>query len=201
MNADGSGLHRLTHGVGVTSPTWAPDGHRLAFVRDQGTALCTIGTDGSHLRAIATARHYYQHPRWSPLGNLIVYQSAAGNIDHAVTFTIRPDGTRERRLPLFLGGGSYPSWSPDGRKLAFAHGDHLAILDLASGRTQQLPGCPRGTCYGDAFPAWSPDGRKIAFLRENRRAVFHLFVLDLSSHLAAAVGSPETKAFEPSWRP
>lgn len=109
MNADGSDLRRLTSGIGVTSPTWS-DGARLAFVRNQGTALCVIRADGSDLHVVAAARGYYQHPRWSPVGDLIVYQSridASEGGDR--TFTISPNGTGEQVLPpTFLGGAIPP---------------------------------------------------------------------------------------------
>jgi Tol biopolymer transport system component len=201
MNADGSGFHRLTHGLGVTSPTWSADGTHVAFVRDQGTALCTIRADGSDLRVIASQRGYYQHPRWSPAGSLIVYQSRVDTSETGDrTFVIRPDGTGERMLPSWLVGGSYPSWSPDGRRLAYSDGVGIAILDLGSGRTiATLPHC--GRCEGDMFPAWSPDGRSIAFVRDSRRGRSTLFVFDLETRTLTRLGPPGTQQFAPTWRP
>jgi Tol biopolymer transport system component len=199
MNADGTELHRLTQGV--TSPTWSPDGTRLAFVRNQGTALCTIRADGSNLRVIASSRHYYQHPRWSPTSDQIVYQS---RIDLSELggreFVIHADGTGEHVLPGFMSEGSYPSWSPDGTRLVYAEGAfRLAIYDLASGAVQRLPSC--SACEGDIFPAWSPDGSSIAFVRDLSGRPFAVYVLDLSTGRSHRVAPADTEQFAPAWRP
>jgi Tol biopolymer transport system component len=50
INADGSGLRRLTYGGDSRWPAWSPDGSRLAFVR-QG-AVYTVAADGSDVRQI-----------------------------------------------------------------------------------------------------------------------------------------------------
>jgi len=201
MNADGSDLHRLTHGIGVTSPTWSPDGTRIAFVRDQGTALSTVRADGSDLRVIASERGYYQSPRWSPGGDLIVYQSRVNMSETGDrTFVIRADGTGERLLPSSVGAGAYPSWSPDGTRLAYSDGVGIALLDLASGRTiAALPHCAR--CEGDMFPAWSPDGRSIAFIRNSRGGALELFVYGVQDATLTRIGPPGTQQSSPAWRP
>jgi Tol biopolymer transport system component len=199
MNADGSDLHQITHGVGVGSPTWSNDGTRLAFVRGQGTALCTIRPDGSDLRVIASRRRYYQHPRWSPTSEVIVYQSRIGTSEGSErTFLIDADGTGERVLPSFMSGGAYPAWSPDGDRLVFAFRKGLAIYDLATGDVQRLPVCR--SCYGDMFPAWSPDGSTIAFLRTGHHQLA-VYTLDLSTGRSVAVAPRGAQQWGPAWRP
>jgi dipeptidyl aminopeptidase/acylaminoacyl peptidase len=63
------------------------------------------------------------------------------------------------------GTNSGPTWSPDGRKLAFVstRSDHsfIAVYDLASRKVTYLsPSTDR-----DTSPAWSRDGKRIAYLR------------------------------------
>jgi Tol biopolymer transport system component len=200
MNADGTDLQQLTHGHGDGSPTWSPDGSRIAFVRDQGTALCTIRADGSHLRVIASRRGYYQHPRWSPTSDLIVYQSRIDDSElGGREFLIHADGTGERVLPSFMSEGSYPAWSPDGSQLAYSEGAfRLAIYDLATGAVQRLAACR--ACYDDMFPAWSPDGGTIAFVRTDRDGSA-VYTLDLSTGRSVPVVPTGTEQFSPAWRP
>lgn len=58
-------------------------------------------------------------------------------------------------------GDTYPVWSPDGQALAVrprdgADGEHIAVIDLRTGRRLVTRG---------SGPAWSPDGQWLAFTR------------------------------------
>jgi Tol biopolymer transport system component len=72
----------------------------------------------------------------------------------------RADGSRRTRLSR--GADSSPSWSPNGRLLAFARrsatGSKIVIADAAGHVLRR---------FGDAAlnidPAWSPDGRRLAY--------------------------------------
>jgi Tol biopolymer transport system component len=77
---------------------------------------------------------------------------------------IRPDGTRLRRLTV-SDGDYQPSWSPNGRLLAFRSDraepgpmEGVVLIDRRSGRERRLT-----RRYLAGFPAWSPNGRLISF--------------------------------------
>jgi Tol biopolymer transport system component len=81
-------------------------------------------------------------------------------------YTVRPDGSRLRRLVRDRYNASAPAspdWSPYGSKLAFSFADsvdpEIHVADAASGAHRRL------TTRGGSEPAWSPDGRFVAFIR------------------------------------
>ncbi|MGQ9787658.1 MAG: SH3 domain-containing protein, partial [Anaerolineae bacterium] len=71
INADGSGLRRLTNGI---DPVLSPDGSQVAFTRWTGEdgSVWVINIDGSGERAILGATKQAKHPAWSPDGSRIV---------------------------------------------------------------------------------------------------------------------------------
>lgn len=75
MNADGTAIHRLTHGLDASGPAWSPDGSRIVFVRGQGRALAVMRANGSGQHVVARGRGYYESPAWSPNGRTITYES------------------------------------------------------------------------------------------------------------------------------
>ena len=73
------------------------------------------------------------------------------------------DEIQEIRTDTWL---EYPSFSPDGTRLAFmghAGSDYdIYVVELETGRTTQLTDAPGS----DGWPVWSPDGASIAFASE-----------------------------------
>jgi Tol biopolymer transport system component len=113
INVDGTGLRKLSPPTDNPfvldfSPTWSPDGKRLAFTRD--LQLCVINADGTGFTAVPNV-DFATGPAWSPDGSRIAYSGASGGIE------IRNvDGSN---LVALTPNASSPSWSPDGRRLAF----------------------------------------------------------------------------------
>ena len=94
----------------------------------------------------------------------------AGNFE---IFVMDVDGRNQTQLTMR--GGSWPDWSPDGRRIAF-HSKRIGnweifVMDAdGSNQTQLTTGGGRG-------PRWSPDGRHITF-HSNRTGNDEIFVMD-----------------------
>jgi TolB protein len=150
MNADGSGRVSLTAGSGDDGfdPAWSPDGSKIAFSR--GSDIYVMNADGSAPARLTTAEGDDFQPAWSPDGRRIVFhRDRSAHIPpdwlfaDSEIFVINADGSGETQLtdtpPRPTGTGdrtSYPSWSPDGTRIAFARGQDLAPLPAES--TQEI---------------------------------------------------------------
>ncbi len=121
MNADGTMRTALTFNTTsgrASTPTWSPDGSRLAFECNNG--ICIINADGTGLTMIPNTSNFPDagDPSWSPDGNRIAYTHYLDNIQASVIFVINVNGSNLTQITS--GDDSFPSWSPDGSKLVFS---------------------------------------------------------------------------------
>ncbi len=93
-----------------------------------------------------------------------------------------------------------PSWSPDGRKLAYVsfEGGQSAIYiqEVFSGQRQKLTSF-KGI---NSAPAWSPDGRKMA-MALSKDGNLDIYVLDLATSNLKAITRHYAIDTEPAWSP
>jgi len=81
INADGTGLQQLTTGHSDQSPSWSPDGSRIAFVRSGPSGefrddIFTMRPDGSDLvRLTVEEQRYFNSVAWSPDGTQLMVTS------------------------------------------------------------------------------------------------------------------------------
>jgi Tol biopolymer transport system component len=156
VNADGSGLRRLTFGLDASSPSWSPDGKRLAYLRtdwrhNYATDLWLMNADGSGQRRLSSVGHVLSAPDWSPDGKHI----AVAEGERWIVVLDLPS-LHKRRMGLGVRRWSdpeWPRWSADGRHLlvdATKNGpgadDYTSTMALftmdavAGGRGTQVPG-------------------------------------------------------------
>jgi TolB protein len=152
-------------------PSWSPDGRRIVYIIP-AAGLWMKNADGTGQRYLGLPPELGASfgTSWSPNGRLIAFAAtpfdAVGDEQHI--YLVRPDGSHVRRL---TNAGAtiqdaQPSWSPDGRRLAFYRYDtsvgsgRALTLDPATGRVAALP-----DGAGAQHPRWSPDGKRLAFDR------------------------------------
>jgi hypothetical protein len=145
----------------------------------KGTALVRAGNngEGSVLRITRivddSANNYHVRP--SPDGTRIAFDSDRDGVRGV--YVADDDGQHVRRVSG-EGYAAIPSWSPDGRTLAFVRAEpdrekvwNLWTLQLESGEMRQITRHSSGRPWGGS---WFPDGRRIAYSHEDRLVVHDL---------------------------
>jgi len=106
----------------------------------------------------------------------------------------RATSSKPRKLtkgPFF---SAAPSWSPDGRRIAFVSDRtgqiDIFVMDVHEGSVQRL------TRHGGLYPAWSPDGRKIAFSANGA-----LSLMDIDGGNVRRLDAGKVDADRPCWSP
>jgi Tol biopolymer transport system component len=85
-----------------------------------GAQLYLVRADGSGLRRI-TDEFSASRAVWRPAGRLIAFDGRARPTLHDFdTFVANPDGSGRRRITAAPEHDTQPSWSPDGRRIAFS---------------------------------------------------------------------------------
>jgi hypothetical protein len=154
--ADADGSHRTLLVRRAADPAWSPSGTRLAFTR--GGSVWTIRADGVGERRLARGGH----AAWSANGARIAFDrggvtyvvSSSGGTARAFTHGVTPAYSGDGRLAVvddgtvrvgtaIYGTGNDPTWSPDGRDLAYESDGTIYVGGIAVARGRQ--------------PAWRPE--------------------------------------------
>jgi Tol biopolymer transport system component len=176
MNADGSGVRRLTRGdLDAREPSFSPDGKWIVYaaheLRASGLAtdagaIDLISANGTKVRFLSPRLRDADFPTWSPDGRWIAFVNSlnpTANLNlpppRDDLYVVRSDGGHLHRVATDV--GAY-AWSPNSPEIAFegANGD---VYGESAGATAPV-GKPLGVGHGAITDiAWSPDGSKIAF--------------------------------------
>lgn len=175
-----------TFTVGGT-PTWSPDGKKLAFsaaptpmVRDDRRDIYVVGAEGGEVETIAGSAASESSPAWSPDGKTIAYVAdpAGPPIGDGVTlgivgnsrlmlYDVATKQAKDTSSPAFDLSPGDPIWTPDSQGIVFTTGtrtsEDVYSYSLATGAYTKLT-------TGDGIYSsltLSADGRRAAYIGQS----------------------------------
>jgi TolB protein len=162
------------------SPSWSPDGSRIAYVHGASPSrtknIYVVAASGGDPTRLTQTAGDFSTPRWSPDWSRLAFTDCAvGNCD---IFIVNADGSGSTNLTRSSTFDFDPSWSPDGARLAFSsYRDESQDIFVVDADGRNLRRLAKNVFGGwSSSPIWSPDGRHIAFAvngaLENRSGIY-----------------------------
>lgn len=200
MDLDGTSHSYVTTGEStVVTPSWSPDGKRVAYTSiDKGHVRVRISDiDSPADRPLLPGGDTSFAPAFSPEGDRIAFSMAvAGNTD---IYSTNSSGFGLRRITSAPGIDTGASFSPDGRRIVFSSdrsgSQQLYVMESDGGGVHRISFGPGE--YGDA--SWSPDGKLIAFTNVDagRMRIGTISVNGTDLHIVTDGPADE----QPTWAP
>jgi Tol biopolymer transport system component len=177
-----------------SQPACSPDGRQIAFRSERdGGGLFVMGATGESVVRLTAAGY---NPAWSPEGGEIVY-ATEGVTDptrrSSRSELWRVDLASRQARKIFDGDAVQPSWSPNGRRIAF-WGLPAGTAKRAIWTIPAEGGTPLRITPDDDFyywnPVWSADGEHLYFI-SNRGGSMTLWRVPISQRSGRAQGDLE----------
>jgi Tol biopolymer transport system component len=148
---------------------WSPDGKKVAFY--SGDAICVIpvspetGRPTGPVKRLLDGKYRFQAPvSWSPDSERIVFMNMdEKNRGEIWTLSLK-DGTLNQ-ITDDPEVGMNPSWSPDGKTIAFNRGDsEIRLVSAKGGESRKIAEIEYGR-----YISWSPDGKWLLYKKASKK--------------------------------
>lgn len=207
INADGSNGHwaRSTPSpYYLGDPSWSPDGSRLVLtLAAQGASYLgwmDLATGQLGIFNAVGGGWTGRKPSYDPTGKKIVYVGSRGGTVEQIS----AGGAAHKVLVSSTNGVGDPTFSPDGKKLAFyklvtdrffgASNPEIFVKSFVDGKTTRLT----KSAGLDLQPSWSPDGSRIAFT-SMRSGQLQIWTMNATGGSLLRVTHTATNEGYPAW--
>jgi WD40 repeat protein len=174
----------------VSDVAWSPDGMDLAYATHGHVQVVDVAT-GASREIMSGAAHCSL--AWSPDGSRI-------SVAHdGMLELIDPEGGNRSTLVELPGIIAQPTWSPDGKRIAFqvvSDERSLYVIDRDGSNLTELLGPAPHDSMGFFDPAWSPDGSRIAYIASTQAGSTQAGPWRLRVEVVDADGSNPTELVE-----
>jgi Tol biopolymer transport system component len=183
----------------VGNPSVSPDGQLVAFDRGRNNEVWLMNRDGSNARFLTNGTT----PSFSPDGTRLAVGGAQTAFNRYELDVVNLDGNGRHAVASDAVPLPHPSWSPDGKQIAFVgftreQMDFPSIMRVGSDGSGET-----GVRIFGADPRWSPDGKWISYTANSDRS------LPTEVHAARPDGSADRRlarlngldAFAATWSP
>jgi Tol biopolymer transport system component len=205
VSVGGDRALRLTeHAAEDRNPVWAPDGERLAFVRelaDGAEILIVPVLGGRETRLVSTGMRDLPDLAWSPDGRWLYFADRVASRGPTAVFRVELASGRRQQVttpPADVSGDRDLALSPDGRQLAFARALVPVVEDLW---TAPVDGGPANRLTHDLASIngieWSADGRRL-LVSSSRSGESRLWWLSAGVGRARLAGELGEGALDPT---
>ena len=188
---------RLTAGIRDTTPRWAPDGKRLAFVRaidkdgkTQPPQIYLMQMDGGEARPLTDVKSGAGGPVWSPDGKTIAFSSQTGPDDAP------PAGGRKSDVQVITKATYRSNGNPG--YIDTTHHAHIFTIQVSDtvggGQTvsDTKPTQLTDGEFNEGGEEWAPDGSRLYFV-SNRVAEPYYSEAGSELYAVPAAGGSMTK--------